>query len=251
MNDNVDGILIMKINNFMIKVIFLCFFLFFDVNDVILIFNIEIVDVIVVKKNSNKKMMKNNFLNVILLKIVGNMINNSFGFWDGFILNVNIIGKIVSFVSNVIIRVKVMIENVECGKFFFFGKYELYVIIMVILIDNEKNDCFIVYKIIFDVICEKLGCKKKWMFFLVLFNVSVWMINIKNKMNSVGMKYLFIFLILFCIFLFMMKIVIRMNNSCDLIVKYGLEMILLNVVLYVLFFFYSLFVIVFYKYNKI
>ena len=70
-----------KINNPTIKAIFSRFPLLlpFVVKDATLISNIEIADVIVAKKNSNKKTMKNNFPNAILLKIAGNTINNSPG----------------------------------------------------------------------------------------------------------------------------------------------------------------------------
>ena len=127
----------------------------------------------------------------------------------------------------------------------------VYVTITATPTDSEKNDCPIAYKITSDVTCEKSGCKKKRTPSPAPSNVSARTINTKNKTNSAGMKYLFTFSTPFCTPLLTIKIVIRMNNSCDPTAKYGLEMISPNVASYAPFPSHSLPVIAFHKYNKI
>lgn len=81
-----------------------------------------------------------------------------------------------------------------------------------------KNDCFIVNKIFFEVIFEKFGCKKNFIFFIVLLSVNEWIIRVINKMNNVGNIYLFVFLILFCIFFDIIYIVMNIKVKCFIIV---------------------------------
>lgn len=198
------------------------------VKEVIIIFNIENVDVKVVNKNSVKKKVWNIILNGSCLKIEGNIMNKRFGFFVGFIFIEKIVGKMVSFVSKEIKIFNVEIEIVDFGKFCCLDRYELYVIIIEMFILREKNVCFIVNKMVWDVSFEKSGYKKKDIFFIVFFNVKEWIMIIINKIKRVGIKILFVFLILFWMFFVIIIIVKRRKINWEIIVCVGLVMVELN-----------------------
>lgn len=67
-------------------------------------------------KNKIKKIIKNNILKGIWLKIEGKIMNSNLGFVFGVILNENVVGKMVNFVRSDINIFISEIEMVDCGK---------------------------------------------------------------------------------------------------------------------------------------